>query len=252
MESGAANFYCWGKDEAENYISGEEGTEYYTAEDESAMDCDWENSDKDATQKDCGVKKSDEDTTQNDCRAKKNDEDATQKHCRAKKSDQKRERYSSKDRRMGRGINRQSDCTARRPEQHKDTTVHFDSGSWLPDLTGNSHATAPSHYDSSGTEQAYETNERTKKGVGERSPLNVTDADFQEEEERENQVVINLQLTLFDIVEKGRIFVDMHGELLCVPLENSVRDGREIVFVFRSKSICFLIKEVRTIIRNHS
>jgi hypothetical protein len=39
MESGAANFYDWGKDEAENYISEEEGEEYYTAEEEGAMDC---------------------------------------------------------------------------------------------------------------------------------------------------------------------------------------------------------------------
>lgn len=280
MESGAANFYNWGKDEAESYISGEEGTEYYTAEEAGAKDCDSENSDKEATQKDCGMKKSDkdatkkhcrvkkseEDPTQNDCRAKKSDEgptekhcrvkksdeDPTQKHCRVKKSDQKRERYSSRDRRIGRDINRQPDCTARRPEQHKDTTVHFNSGSWFPDLTADSHATAPNHYDLSGTEQTYETNERTRIGVEERSPLDVTDADFQKEENKENQVVINMQLTLFDIVEKGRIFVDMHGELLRVPLENSVRDGREIVFLFRGKSICFLIKEVRTIIRNHS
>jgi hypothetical protein len=209
-------------------------------------------SDEDATKKHCRAKKSEEDPIQNDCKVKKNDEDPTQKHCKVKKSDQKRERYSSRDRRMGRSINRRPDCTARSQEQHKDTTVHFDPGFWFPDLTGNSHATILSHYDSSNTEQAYETNERTIRGVGECSSHDVADANFQKGEEKANQVVINLQLTLFDIVEKGRIFVDMYGELLCVPLESSVRDGRELSFMFRSKSICFSIKEVRTIIRNYS
>jgi hypothetical protein len=201
---------------------------------EGAEDRNRENSDKDATQHRGQTVEERDHRLRGDGNALMVDAlhhnkqfEASQEDCGVKKSDQKRKRYSSRDRRMSRGINRPPDSTPRRP-------------------------TVPSHYNLSDIERVSETNKRIRNGARKRSSRKVTNSDFAEGERKVKQVDTSLQLTLFDMIEKKRIFVDMHGELLCVPLRKSIRDGETLFVPYRSKSICFLIREVRKINKNHS
>lgn len=220
--------------EAVNCTSEEDEMDEYASEEEGAEDHNCENSDKDATQHRGQTVEGQDHRLREDGNVRmvhalhhNKQFETSQEDCGIKKSDQKRQRYSSRDRRMGRGMNRRPDSTTRRP-------------------------TVPSHYNLSDTEQVSKTNKRIRSGVRERSSRKVTNSDFAEGERKVKQVDTSLQLTLFDMVEKERIFVDMHGKLLCVPLRKSVRDGETIPVSYRSKSICFLIREVRKMSGNHS